>query len=52
MVTDLLRAELRAMNVHPVAAGHRGRPHPLVPQLTGGAMAKKRAPEARRPRSR
>ncbi len=33
MVTDLLRLELRAMNVIRSAARHRGGAHPLVPQL-------------------
>ena len=53
LVTDLLRDELRAMNVDPVAAGHRGGPHPLVAQLSdadgeeegaaGGTPATRRA---------
>ena len=30
----MLREELRAMNVDPVAAGHPGGPHRLVAQLT------------------
>ena len=37
LVTDLLRARAAGDERDPVAAGHRGRPHPLVAQLRPGS---------------